>query len=140
MQVSGELEHLPSETPEENEIEQENLDGVEDDKTEQEGNVHDRTPGQLDQQPVVIQPDYHQQKRAAKEKVKAFLGKKVVVKHKKQQMEQMVIEEWEPSNELQDLKPLGLTEFSVHDYLPLTVISNLFLHLAFIDWCVTLEN
>jgi hypothetical protein len=59
LQDSGELEHLPSETPEEDEIKQENLDGVEDNEAEQESDVHGRMPGQLDQQPVAIQPDYH---------------------------------------------------------------------------------
>ncbi len=51
-----------------------------------------------------------------------------------------MVEEWEPSNELQDLKPLGLSEFSIQDYSPSNVISCLFLHLAFVDWHVTLER
>jgi hypothetical protein len=60
LQDSEELEHLPNETPEEDEIEQENLDGVEEDEAEQKADVNGWMPGQLDQQPVAIQPDYHQ--------------------------------------------------------------------------------
>jgi hypothetical protein len=46
--------------------------------------------------------------------VKALLSQKIVVKHKKQQMEWTVVEHWEPiSSELQDLKPLGLVDFPV---------------------------
>jgi hypothetical protein len=48
-------------------------------------------------------------------------------------MEWTVVEEWEPSNELQDLKPLGLSTFSIHDFSPSNVISCIFLHLVFVD-------
>jgi hypothetical protein len=53
-------------------------------------------PGQLEQQQPEAQPDYQQQKRTAKEKVNTLLGQKIVVKHKKQQMEWTVVEHWGP--------------------------------------------
>jgi hypothetical protein len=70
------------------------MDHVEDDEVEQKGDIYGRMPEQLDQQPAVSQPDNHQQKRTAKEKVNVLLGQKVVVKHKKQQIEWTVIEVW----------------------------------------------
>jgi hypothetical protein len=49
--------------------------------------------------------------------VKDLLGQKIVVKHKKQQMEWTVVEHWElASSELQDLEPLGLVDFPVAQY------------------------
>jgi hypothetical protein len=68
LQDAGELEHLPRETPEEDEVEQEPPDDVEDDEAEPEGDVHGRMPGQLDQQPAVTQPDYHQRKEQLRRK------------------------------------------------------------------------
>jgi hypothetical protein len=73
--------------------------------------------------------------------VKALLGQKIVVKHKKQQMEWTVVEHWEPkSSELQDLKPLGLVDFPVAQYSQSEILANLFLHHAFVDWRITLQK
>jgi hypothetical protein len=111
------LEYLPGQTPEEDGIEQEQEDQVEDDEAEEnEADEHGRMPGQLNQQVAVIQPDYKQRKRTAKEKVKALLGEKTIVKHKKQQTEWTVVEEWEPQSEMQDLKALGLVDFPVQEH------------------------
>ena len=73
--------------------------------------------------------------------MKALLGQKIVVKHKKQQMEWTVVEHWEPiSSELQDLKPLGLVDFPAMQYSQSEILANLFLHLAFVDWHLTLQK
>jgi hypothetical protein len=59
--------------------------------------------------------------------VEALLSQKIVVKHKKQQMEWTVVEHWEPiSSELQDLKPLGLVDFPVMQYSQSEILANLF--------------
>jgi hypothetical protein len=54
-QDQGELEHLPGQIPEEDEIEQE-----QEDQEDNEADEHGRMPGQLEQQVAVIQPDYQQ--------------------------------------------------------------------------------
>jgi hypothetical protein len=56
-----ELEHLPGETPEEQELQQEQEDRVDDDEAEEnEADVHGRMPGQLEQQQPEAQQAYQQ--------------------------------------------------------------------------------
>jgi hypothetical protein len=134
--------HLPVETPEEDELEQEQKNQAEDEPEENVSDEHGRMPGQIEQQQAVdAQPDYQQRKRTVKEKVQALLGQKILVKHKKQQMEWTVVENWEPQLPgLADVKPLGLIEFCAADYTSAEALALLFLHLAFVDWRVTLRK
>jgi len=142
LQDQAEEEHLPVETPEEDELEQEQENQAEDEPEENVSDEHGRMPGQIEQEQAVdAQPDYQQRKRTAKEKVQALLGQKILVKHKRQQMEWTVVDNWEPQlPELVDVKPLGLIEFCAADYTSAEVLAHLFLHLAFVDWRVTLQK
>jgi hypothetical protein len=57
----AELEHLPGETPEEQELQQEQEDRVDNDNAEEnKADEHGRRPGQLKQQQPEAQPDYQQ--------------------------------------------------------------------------------
>ena len=55
-------------------------------------------------------------------------------------MEWTVVEEWEPQSELQDLKAHGLIDFPAHQNSQSEILAQLFLHLAFVDWRVTLQK
>jgi hypothetical protein len=57
----AELEHLPGETPEEQELQQEQEDRADNDNAEEnKADEHGRRPGQLKQQQPEAQPDYQQ--------------------------------------------------------------------------------
>jgi hypothetical protein len=98
-------------------------------------------PGQLQAENPVT-PDYATKKAAAQDAIKALLGKEVLIKHKNKTVTWTVIEDWDPVDALveDDRAAYGLTSFNAKEHSQNEVIAQLFLHLAFADWQVTLEK
>ena len=129
---------------------EEHLPGQGDDSSDEEGSVgveeevEDRAgqmPGQLQSENPVT-PDYATKKAAAQEAIRALLGQEVPIKHKNKIVTWTVIEDWDPVDALveNDRAAYGLTSFNTKEHPQNEVLAQLFLHLAFADWQVTLEK
>jgi len=75
--------------------------------------------------------------------VKSMLGREVVIKHKAKSMKWLVVEPFDvEDNNNNNIAPapVGLKHFKSADYPKETVFAELFLHLAFADWRVSLSK
>jgi len=101
-----------------------------------------RMPGQLPTAEA-LPKDYTQRKSDAVSLVKSMLGREVVIKHKSKSMTWVVVEPFdveENNNNNIAPEPVGLKKFKSTDYPKETAIAELFLHLAFADWRLSLAK
>jgi len=101
-----------------------------------------RMPGQLPTAEA-LPKDYTQRKSDAVSLVKSMLGREVVIKHKSKSMTWVVVEPFdveENNNNNIAPEPVGLKKFKSTDYPKETAIAELFLHLAFVDWRLSLAK
>jgi hypothetical protein len=101
-----------------------------------------RMPGQLPTAEA-LPKDYTQRKSDAVSLVKSMLGREVVIKHKAKSMKWLVVEPFDvEDNNNNNIAPapVGLKHFKSTDYPKETVFAELFLHLAFADWRVSLSK
>ena len=100
-----------------------------------------RMPGQLPSAEA-LPKDYTQRKSDAVSLVKSMLGREVVVKHKNKSMKWLVVEPFDLEDHNNNFapEPVGLKQFRSTDYPKETAIAELFLHLTFADWRLSLAK
>jgi hypothetical protein len=147
-QDSGETEDIPDARPEEEEqgLEEEAASTIEDDVQEapngaQENDSEGQMPGQL---PTAAEKssakDYHSIKKAAKEKVAALVGHDVTVgtrKNGSMKWKVVALHDLSDDSLLKEFDPVekyGLKDFNCFDYKKSTVLVEIFLRAAFLDW------
>jgi hypothetical protein len=144
-QDSAETEDMPDAWPEEEEqeLEEEATGAVDDDVQEasngaQENDNEGRMPGQL---PTAAEQsttrDYHNIKKAAKEKVAALAGHEVTVGTWSMKWKVIATHDTMDENVLRDFDPVqkyGLKDFNCHDNKKSEVLVEIFVWVTFLDW------